>query len=146
MKKPKRLLVARIRRGPTARMTKAEMRSALLRAIVIEYQNGKAKPFPCWGWERPTSMYVLRRRRLLLAKTYAITYEPVSDLLFQRQLPRGKKWPGTRLLLSAPVFSWVDGVWTQVECTLPCNRSLGADMQQEDAASRQLLPAGQLER
>lgn len=143
MKYPKRRLLAR-GRGPTARMTKEEVRSALLRAIVLEYQNGKSKPFPSWGRERPPSMYVLRRRRLLLAKTYATRYEPVSDLLFQRQLPRGKEWPGTRLLLSAPVFSWVAGVWTQVECTLPCNRSFGADTQQKNATVWPLLRAGKL--
>lgn len=108
-------------RGPVALMNQKQMRSALVRAIVLEYHNGEAKPFPRWGWERPTSIYVLRARRLHLASTYAAKHEAVSSLLFKHQLPKGKNWPGTRLLLSAPVFSWVEGVWTQVSCTVPHN-------------------------
>jgi hypothetical protein len=108
----------RLRRGPVALMSKMQMRSALTRAIVLEYQNGKVKPFPRWGWEQPTSMYGLRTRRLLLARAYATRYEAVSALLFERRLPQGE-WPGTRLLLSSPVFSWVDGIWSQIGCTVP---------------------------
>lgn len=75
-------------------MSKRELRSALVRAVVLEHQNAKVTPFPRWGWERPTSMYVLRTRRLRVAKVYASRVEPVVSALFERQLPRGKRWPG----------------------------------------------------
>src|SRR5882724_9437973 len=83
-------------------LSKTELRHALIRAIVLEFQNAKRRPFPRWGWERPTSLYVLRARRRRLALAYASRFEPVSSLLFARNLPRGKNWPGTRLLVPAP--------------------------------------------
>ena len=116
----RRLQAMRPRVRPSTFMTKDEFRSALRRAIILEYQNGKSKPYPRWGRERPPSMYVLRVRRLRLCYSFVERYpEPISSLLFARNLPQGKSWPGTRLLLSAPIFSWVNGVWTQIGCTVP---------------------------
>ena len=108
-------------------MSKAELRSALIRAIVLEYQNGKQRPFPSWGWEKPKSMFVLRRKRFRLASEYAIRHEPVSSLLFARRLPYGKDWPGTGQLVPAPMFGWRDGEWTQTGSTVPYNSAVHTD-------------------
>src|SRR5215471_16127195 len=106
-------------------MSKDQMRSALIRAIVLEYENGKVRRFPRWGWERPPSMLVLRRQRYRVAAAYAERFGPVSSLLFQRRLPY-KEWPGTSRLVSAPMFAWLNGVWTQVGCTVPLQHVLKA--------------------
>jgi hypothetical protein len=55
-------------------------------------------------------MYVLRQRRIRLAREYAVRYEPVSEALFQRQLPRGDKWPGVSKLVSAPIYASLEDV------------------------------------
>jgi hypothetical protein len=94
--------------------------------MVLEYQNARRTPFPRWGWERPTSLHVLRNRRQRLAGAYSSRFEPVSFLLFGRNLPRGRSWPGTSRLISAPSFTWVDGVWTQVACTVPIQHARAA--------------------
>lgn len=104
-----------------ALMSQEEMRSTLIRAIVLEYNNAKTKPFPHWGWENPVSLFVLRRRRLRLAQHFAGKYAAVSPLLLARRLPVGKHWPGTKVLVSAQMFAWVEGEWTHVGCTLPYN-------------------------
>lgn len=104
---------------PLTLMSHEEMRSKLLRAIILEYQNAKVKPFPRWGWEKPKSLFVLRRKRLRLAQHFAGKHAAVSALLLGRRLPGSKDWPGTSALVSAPVFGWVEGTWTHVGCTLP---------------------------
>ncbi|MDR7151660.1 hypothetical protein J2W49_003636 [Hydrogenophaga palleronii] len=110
-------------RRPLALMSQEEMRSALVRAIVLEYNNARLKPSPRWGWERPTSLFALRRRRLRLALHFAGKYAAVSPLLLARRLPAGNDWPGTKELVSAQMFAWVEGEWTHVGCTLPNNHS-----------------------
>jgi len=106
-------------------MRQEELRNALRRAAVLEYRNGQSKIFPCWGWEKPPSMYVLRQRRLSLARVYSRRYQPVSAALFRRHLPKGSQWPGTRGLISADLFAWVDDVWTQIGCTVPIDHMRG---------------------
>ena len=44
-----------------------------------------------------TVLITVSRKRL--AKLYSQKYAPVSDLLFKRNLPSGKDWPGTKELL-----------------------------------------------
>jgi hypothetical protein len=100
-------------------MSLEQLRIALIRAIVLEYQNGRVKPFPHWGWERPTSMYVLRCARRRLATAYLERFGAVSSLLFARRLPSGANWPGTSRLVPAPMFAWQDDIWTHVGCTVP---------------------------
>ena len=100
-------------------MSLDQLRSTLIRAIVLEYQNARVKPFPCWGWERPRSMFVLRRTRRRAAAAYLERFGAVSALLFERRLPTGDAWPGTKGLVPAPMFAWHEGVWTQVGCTVP---------------------------
>lgn len=80
-------------------MSRAERLSVLLRAVVLAYQNGKNKVFARRGWEKPKSMYVLRRQQIRLATTYAIPYEPFRSRLFLRNLPCEKNWPGARQLI-----------------------------------------------
>jgi hypothetical protein len=100
-------------------MLQEELRNALRRAVVLEYHNGKSPIFPAWGWEKPPSMYVLRQRRMRLARLYSRRYQPVAAALFRRHLPRGREWPGLRLLIPNDLFGWVDEVWTQIGCTGP---------------------------
>ena len=100
-------------------MSLEQLHGALIRAIVLEYHNGRVKRFPCWGWEKPRSMFVLRRARRRAATAYLECFGAVSALLFERRLPTGEHWPGTRGLVSAPMFAWQEGVWTQVGCTVP---------------------------
>jgi hypothetical protein len=106
---------------PPELMSQEEMRSTLVRTIILEYNNAKLKPFPRWGWEKPESLLVLRRKRLRLAQHFAGKYAAVSPLLLARRLPVGKDWPGTGALVSTQMFRWVDGQWTHVGCTLPFN-------------------------
>ena len=118
--------VRRIRqRRPLQLLSQDEKRSALVRAIVLEHNNAKLKPFPRWGWEKPTSLFVLRRRRLRLALHYVGRHAAVSTLLLARRLPAGKAWPGTQDLVSAPMYAWVEGEWTHVGCTLPSKHCTG---------------------
>jgi hypothetical protein len=70
-------------------------------------------------------MYVLRQRRLILAKLYSRQYQPVSAALFRRHLPRGHQWPGTRALIPADMYAWVDEVWTHIGCTVPTDHARG---------------------
>ena len=84
---------------PVGIMSGRELRNALTRAIILEYQNAKTPGAMSWGWDKPTSMYVARQNRMRLAKRYSQKYRAVSKLLFERKLPSGKDWPGTRDLL-----------------------------------------------
>lgn len=86
-------------RKPIGVMNQHELKSALTRAIVLEYQNAKTPGVMSWGWDRPPSMYLARLNRIRLAKRYSQKHEPVSDLLFNRKLPSGEDWPGTKALL-----------------------------------------------
>lgn len=86
-------------RKPIGSQNQGEMRSSLVRAIILEYQNAKTPGNMRWGWDRPSSMYLARQNRLRLAKRYTHKYAPVSDLLFERKLPAGEEWPGTKGLL-----------------------------------------------
>jgi hypothetical protein len=113
------------KRLSAAVMSQEQLRNALIRAVVLEYRNGQSRAFPRWGWEKPTSMYVLRARRLSLAREYARKHQPVSDFLFARRLPKGREWPGTRQLISAPIYAWVDDVWAHIGCTVPIKHSRG---------------------
>ncbi len=79
-------------------MDQGELRSALVRAIVLEYQNAKTPGKMTWDWDAPPSMYVARRNRIRLAKLYSKKYQPVSEMLFERKLPSGSEWPGIRAL------------------------------------------------
>jgi hypothetical protein len=109
----------RLLRQPLRLMSLEQLRSALIRAIVLEYQNGRVKAFPRWGWEKPTSMLVLRRARQRAAAAYLERFGAVSSLLFERRLPMGKEWPGTTRLVPAPMFAWREGVWTHIGCSVP---------------------------
>ena len=84
---------------PFGIMTQQELKSALTRAIILEYQNAKTPGNMSWGWDRPPSLYVARVNRIRLAKRYSKKHVPVSDILFKRKLPSGKDWPGTKGLL-----------------------------------------------
>ncbi len=106
-------------------MSQEQLRNALIRAVVLEYQNGKSKSFPRWGWEKPPSMYVLRRQRLNRARQYSHRYQPLGAALFCRRLPQGGLWPGTSALIPAPIYAWVDDVWTHIGCTVPLNHTRG---------------------
>ena len=86
-------------RKPIGIMNQSELRSALVRAIILEYQNAKTPGKMSWGWDAPPSMYVARRNRIRLAKLYSMKYEPVNEMLFERKLPNGSEWPGIRALL-----------------------------------------------
>jgi len=80
-------------------MNRTELKSALTRAIILEYQNAKTPGMMSWGWDRPPSMFVARQNRVRIAKRYSLKYGAVSDLLFERKLPSGEDWPGVRVLL-----------------------------------------------
>ena len=100
-------------------MSLEQLRSALVRSIVLQYENGRRKPFARWGWEKPPSMFVLRRARLRVAAAYLERFGAVSSLLFERRLPMEGDWPGTSRLVPAPIFAWQEDVWTQVACSVP---------------------------
>jgi hypothetical protein len=61
----------RRKRLSPAVLSQEQLRNALIRAVVLEHRNGQSRAFPGWGWEKPTSMYVLRAQRLSLAREYA---------------------------------------------------------------------------
>jgi len=102
-------------------MTQDELRNALRRAIVLEHQNSKTPQFPRWGWEKPPSLWFLRQRRLRLANLYSAKYGAVGAALLERRLLRGKDWPGIKDLVSAPIYAWVEDVWTHIGDTVPSN-------------------------
>ena len=99
-------------------MSKEDLRSALVRSIILEYQNAKA-PGMLWGYDAPQSMYVARRNRKVLAITYSRKYDPVSRLLFQRKIPSGNQWKGAGQFVSFPIYTWVNDVWTHIACSVP---------------------------
>ena len=84
---------------PIGIMGRNDLRSALIRSIVLEYQNAKTPGKMSWGWDRPPSMYAARRKRIELAKRYSRLHGPVNELLFARKLPEGESWPGIKGLL-----------------------------------------------
>ena len=86
-------------RKPVLMMTQLELKSALTRAIILEFQNAKNPRKMLWGWDRPPSMYVARENRIRLAKRYSKLYGPVSTKLFDRKLPSGSEWTGVKGLL-----------------------------------------------
>ena len=106
-------------------MSKKELKSALIRSIILEYQNAKTFGSMSWGIDAPPSMFVARRNRIRLSRLYSQKYEPVSNILFQNKLPTGKDWKGTKILVSNSIYNWVDGVWTHIGCTVPIEHSRG---------------------
>ena len=104
---------------PLRMMTKKELKSALVRSIVLEYQNEKIKRTMAWGYDAPASMFAARRNRVRLAEYYSKKYDPVSNLLFQRKLPSGRAWQGTRVLVSNSIHAWVNNIWSHIGCTVP---------------------------
>lgn len=110
---------------PLGIMSKKELKSALVRSIILEYQNEKLFGLMGWGHDAPPSMFVARNNRLRLAKRYAIKYDPVSKLLFQRKLPSGKEWKGTKVLVSNSIYSFADGMKTRIGCTVPIEHCRG---------------------
>ena len=104
---------------PLGIMSKKELKSALVRSIILEYQNAKTPGVMSWGFDAPPSMFVARNNRIRLAKLYSQKYEPVSKILFQNKLPSGCAWKGTTVLVSNPIHNWVDGVWSHIGCTVP---------------------------
>jgi hypothetical protein len=104
---------------PLGIMSQKELKSALIRSIIIEHHNSKLLGSMGWGYDAPPSMYVARNNRIRLAKKYSQKYQPVSKLLFQRKLPNGKEWQGTKVLVSNPIHRWVNGVWLHIGCTVP---------------------------
>jgi len=86
-------------RKPIFMMTRLELKSALTRAIILEFQNAKNPGGMLWGWDRPPSMYVARENRIRLAKRYSNLYGPVSGELFDRKLPSGNERTGVKNLL-----------------------------------------------
>ena len=68
-------------------MSKDKLKSALMRSIILEYQNDKVLGAMSWGHDAPKSMYIARKNRMRLAELYSRKYEPVSKLLFQKKLP-----------------------------------------------------------
>jgi len=86
-------------RKPIGIMSWKDLKSALTRAIVLEYQNAKVSGRMSWGWDRPPSMYVARQNRIRLAIRYSRLYGQVNKKLFERRLPSGRAWPGTKGLL-----------------------------------------------
>ena len=106
-------------------MNKEELKRALVRSIVLEYQNSKSLGAMNWGHDAPPSMFVARKNRLRLAKIYANKYEPVSKLMFDRKLPSGKSWKGIKVLVSNPIHAWVDGKWLHIGCTVPIEHCRG---------------------
>ncbi len=110
---------------PLGIMSKKELKSALVRSIIIEYQNAKTPGSMPWGHDAPPSMFVARNNRIRLAKLYSQKYEPVSNILFQNKLPSGIAWKGTKVLVSNPIYNWVDGVWVHTGCTVPVEHCRG---------------------
>lgn len=49
-------------------MTKAELKSILVRSIVLDFQNSKHPNDMSWGHDAPCSIYVARQNRIRLAK------------------------------------------------------------------------------
>ena len=84
---------------PTSIMSKNELRSALTRAILIEYQNAKTPGRMTWGWDRPPSLFVAKLNRIRLATLYDRKYQKVNKRLFKKNLPSGKDWRGVKNLL-----------------------------------------------
>jgi len=60
-------------------------------------------------------------QRLRLARLYASKYGAVGGALFERQLPRGKAWKGLSGLVSSPIYTWVEDVWTHIGDTVSSN-------------------------
>lgn len=110
---------------PLGIMNKDELKRALVRAIVLEYQNAKSFGAMNWGHDAPSSMFVARNNRLRLAKMYARKYEPISNLLLKRKLPSGKEWKGTKVLVSNPIHALVEGEWLHIGCTVPIRHCRG---------------------
>ncbi len=110
---------------PLGIMTKDELKSALVRSIVLEYQNTKLLGSMNWGYDAPPSMFVARKNRLRLATKYARKYEPVSKMLFDRKIPSGKAWLGTKVLVSNPIYAWVEGEWMHIGCSVPIGHCRG---------------------
>jgi len=106
-------------------MSKKELKSALVRSIVLEYQNDKTPGSMSWGHDAPPSMFVARKNRIRLAKLYSQKYEPVSKLLFQNKLPTATEWKGTHVLVSSSIYNMVDGEWTHIGCTVPIEHCRG---------------------
>ena len=106
-------------------MSQPELKSALVRSIIIEYHNAKTPGFMSWGHDVPPSMFVARKNRLRLAALYSRKYEPVSRLLFQNKLPSGNNWQGTSVLVSSTMHEWVNGVWSHTACTVPFEHCRG---------------------
>ena len=100
-------------------MSQQELKSALVRAIVLEYQNSKTPGKMSWGHDAPVSIYVARKNRIRLAKIYSKKYDPVSKVLFQKKLPSGKAWKGTRVLVSNYMYTWVNNEPIHIGCTVP---------------------------
>ncbi len=110
---------------PYRLMSKEELKSALVRSIVLEFQNAKHFGTMCWGHDAPVSMYVARKNRIRLAELYSRKYEPVSKILFQRKLPSGNEWKGTKVLVSNSMHAWVNDVWSHIGCTVPIEHCRG---------------------
>ena len=110
---------------PLGIMSKQELKSALVRSIILEYQNAKTFGAMSWGHDVPPSMFVARKNRIRLAKCYSQKHDPVSSLLFQRTLPTGHAWQGTGVLISNSMHAWVDGVWSHIGCTVPIEHCRG---------------------
>ncbi len=110
---------------PLGIMSKSELKSALVRSIVIEHHNAKTPGVMSWGHDAPPSMYVARKNRIRLAIIYSQKYEPVSKLLLQHKLPSGSNWQGTSVLVSNSIHAWVNGVWSQIGCTVPIEHCRG---------------------
>ena len=106
-------------------MSKSDLKRALIRSIILEYQNAKIPGSMAWGHDAPPSMFVARKNRLRLAILYSKKYEPVSNLLFKNKLPSGTSWQGTSVLVSKPFHAWVNGVWSHIGCTVPIEHSRG---------------------
>jgi len=106
-------------------MSNKELKNALVRSIVLEYQNAKTLGAMSWGHDAPPSMFVARKNRIRLAKFYSRKYTPVSNILFQRNLPSGGEWKGTRTLVSNSMHAWVNGVWSHIGCTVPIEHCRG---------------------
>jgi len=110
---------------PLGIMSKQELKSTLLRSIILEYQNAKTCSSMSWGLDAPPSMFAARRNRIRLARYYSQKYEPVSNLLFQRALPTCHAWQGTGVLISNSIHAWVDGVWSHIGFTVPIEHCRG---------------------
>ena len=110
---------------PLGIMSQSELKHALIRSIILEYQNAKIPGAMSWGNDAPPSMFVARKNRIRLAKIYSQRYEPVSKLLFQYKLPTNSDWQGTGVLVSNSMHAWVNGVWSHIGCTVPTEHCRG---------------------